>query len=121
MIRLHEWCDDAEERFSEREMRDLPEVKRQVEKGIAQLWRCESERNAAWCVTRLDRDACGFEWVVVLFEGSGLHEFVPLFLQAAKDRNIPVRAHMDARRKGLLRMLKRYGAVAREVVVTSSW
>ena len=117
MIRLHDWCDQAEAGLIVSGGRDLPELKRQVQTGIAQLWKCEKGHRVAWCVTRLDRDAAGDEWVICLFEGTGLHEFIPLFVQAADEKGIPLRAHLNAKRPGLLRMVQRYGFEPTEIVV----
>lgn len=117
MIRLRSWCDEAQRCLGVSGGRDLPVIARQVREGVAQLWECESERSHAWVVTRVDADEAGVEWCIVLFEGSGLHEFVPHFVDAARERGIPLRAHLRAGRPGLVRMASRYGFVPTEVVV----
>ena len=62
--------------------------------GVAQAWQCDSEQHHALVVTRLDQNPT--EWVVVAFEGSGMHVFGPLFIAAARDRGIPLRAHVTS-------------------------
>lgn len=60
--------------------------------GISQVWECSSDAHHAYVVTRLDSNPT--EWVIVAFEGSGMHEFGKHFVQAARERGIPLRAHV---------------------------
>lgn len=117
MIELRPWNGEAQRCLAVSGGRDLPVIARQVKEGVAQLWECESERSHAWVVTRVDADEAGVEWCIVLFEGSGLHEFVPHFVDAARARGIPLRAHLRADRPGLLRMVRKYGFGPTEIVV----
>jgi hypothetical protein len=117
MIRLAQWSAEVERNLQISAGRDLPEIKAQVLSGVAQLWECESVQSHAWCVTRLDRDSARTEWVIVLLEGSGLHEFVPFFTQAAEEKGLEMRVHLDARRPGLERMAKRHGFFTTELVM----
>jgi hypothetical protein len=117
VIARRAWNAEAERDLARSAGRDMAVIRRQVQADVAMLWECESDRNHAWCVTRLDADEAGAEWVIVLFEGSGLHEFVPLFVEAADSRGLPLRAHLNARRPGLKRMAARYGFEVTELVV----
>ena len=76
----------------------------EVRQGISQLWECSSEKHHAYCVTRLDRNP--IEWCIVAFEGSGLMEFGPQFIAAARSRGVPLRAHVaDKRVERMVRWL----------------
>tara|TARA_B100000446_G_scaffold185938_3_gene211050 strand:+ start:6465 stop:6809 length:345 start_codon:yes stop_codon:yes gene_type:complete len=90
---------------------DLEEIREEVKAGLAVLWRCESSEKGGFVVTRIDGD----EFVVVLGEGSGAHEFLPHFVQFARSRKLKIRTHVT--RKGMIRVWKRYGVFLSEYVL----
>ena len=104
MIRQAQWCDRAAMGLS----RALPPqtlhyVGREVCRGISQLWECSSDPDHAWCVTRIDRNPTTL--VIVAFEGTGIVRFAPPFIEAARARRLPIRAHTVSR--GMARLLER--------------
>lgn len=92
MIKIAAWCADAERELA----RALPPVILQIiateiARGVSMLWQCDDGVHRAWCVTRVDPDPR--EFVIVAFAGSGLMSFGPHFIEAARSRGIPLRAH----------------------------
>jgi hypothetical protein len=88
-------------------------VGEEVRQGISQLWECSSDHHHAYCVTRLERSPV--EWCIVAYEGSGMMLFGPLFVEAAKARGIPLRAHVAS--PVVERLLRRIGLKRSEVVL----
>lgn len=83
---------------------DLADIRREVEQGVSVLWECQSEgQPQAYVVTRLE----GLEWVIVLGEGRGFFDFMPLFVRHARGRGWRLRTHVQ--RRGLVRMWNRLG------------
>lgn len=91
-------------------------VQSEVERGIAKLWRCEDEAHSAWVVTRLDANPT--EWVIVAFEGTGMHRFGTYFVQAAKMQGVTLRAHVTS--PVVERLLRRLGLERSEVILRKS-
>lgn len=82
-------------------------LKRDVENGWAQLWRCQSEKNCAYAITRIVDAGRNRELLIECFEGSGVREFIPIFINVARGFGLTVRA--DVIREGLVRMLAPMG------------
>jgi hypothetical protein len=82
-------------------------LKADVARGDAQLWRCQSERNCAYAVTRIVDAGTHRELLIECFEGSGVREFIPTFINVARGFGMTVRA--DVMRDGLVRMLAPMG------------
>lgn len=66
-------------------------IAREVQSGLSTLWHCKSDAHEAFCVTRIDNNPR--EFVFVAFEGSGVLEFGPKFISAAKSLGLPMRLH----------------------------
>jgi hypothetical protein len=67
---------------------------KQVRTGVAQLFRIRDARDCLYIVTRVDRDPT--EWAICYARGSGVAKFGPLIIGVAKQRGMPLRAHVDA-------------------------
>lgn len=94
---------------------DLALLKEQAKRGQATLWQCSNDGEPeALVLTRLD-GSVNPEFVIVLGEGRGFFDYMPLFLHYAKKNNWPVRAHV--KRRGLLRMFSRLGLELDEYVL----
>lgn len=92
MIRTAQWSDGAAQVLSRAlPPRTLRYIQAEVQRGISQLWECESEHHHAWCVTRIDRNPMTL--VIVAFAGSGMLHFAPAFIGAASERGLRLRAH----------------------------
>jgi hypothetical protein len=103
------WTDEMDDRLRVSAGDDLEIIRREVRTGIAQLWQCEKDgRPEAWVVTRVDgTEQDGYEWVIVLGEGRGFFDYMPLFVSHARDKGLPIRTHV--KRRGLIRMWERLG------------
>lgn len=98
------WTDDMDDRLRVSAGADLATIKQEVRQGIGQLWECrKNDRPEAWVVTRKDDDA----WVIVLGEGRGFFDYMPLFVDHARERGLSLRTHV--KRRGLIRMWERLG------------
>jgi hypothetical protein len=88
---------------------DLAVIRSQVEQGIARLWECtHNGQPEAWVVTRIDgADEGAPELVIVLGEGKGFFNYMPLFVQWARSKGLEIRTHV--KRRGLIRMWSRLG------------
>ena len=108
MIRQVAWSAEASERLARAlpgAVRDI--VAREVLTNVAQLWECKDELHQAYVVTRIDVNP--LELVVVAYEGSGMMHFGPHFVNWARDRGMPCRAHVtNPLVERLLRKLKLY-------------
>jgi len=91
---------------------DLEIIRDQVQRGVAMLWKCHSEKSEGYVVTRLDP---GPEFVIVAAAGSGFFEFAPEFLKIARQQGVTVRTHVQ--RKGLIRMWNRLGLNVDEYIL----
>lgn len=80
------------------------------------LWECRDDKHAALCVTRVDANPT--EFVIVAFEGTGLLTFAPYFIEVARERGIPLRAHTTSR--FMLRLLRRVGFRLEEYVARAA-
>ena len=108
MIKQIPWSDTAERGLVISAGDDMNIIKNQVLTGRAQLWEHHLNGKHGYIVTRIDVEGLGTELVLVLGEGSGLHDAVPLFKQVAVDLGIKgMRVHV--KRKGLIRMFSRHG------------
>lgn len=105
------WTDPVDDFLAVSAGSDLSIIKDEVLKNQAQLWRCQSDKNLAYVVTRIEFK----ELVIVLFEGSGIDEFMPLFINRATELNLTIRAHV--KRKGLLKMGRKLGFELAEYVI----
>jgi len=120
MIRLEPWSD-----FAERELRrvaglDLPDIRREVELGIAQLWHCsDAEGRGGYVVTRVERRGDSREWVWLACAGKGYHAFVPAFLEAAQANALPIRVYVN--RKGMQRLYEHLGFDVSEIILRKGW
>jgi len=107
MINQIPWSDAAEKGLLISAGEDMAIIKNQVLNGVAQLWEHNLNGTHGFIVTRIDVEGLGTELVLVLGEGSGLNEAVPLFKQVALDLGIKsIRVHV--KRKGLIRMFSRH-------------
>ena len=102
-VNLAEWTIETEQQLQISAGDDLAIIKDDVANQRANLWLCQSDKNRAYVVTRIDYN----ELVIVLFEGSGLYEFMPLFIDRATELNLKIRAHI--KRKGLIKMGQKLG------------
>lgn len=116
MIRLEPWNDFAERALFRVEGLGVLDVKREVEEGISQLWHCtDADGSGGYVVTRLERRPSGVEWVLLAGVGRGFHKFAPLFVNAAAEAGVQVRAHVS--RPGMVRMYDRIGFRVSEYVL----
>lgn len=116
MIRLEPWNDFAERALVRVEGLGIVDVKREVEEGISQLWHCTGDDGSGgYVVTRLEQRPSGREWVLVAGVGRGFRQFAPLFLNAAREAGVRIRAHVN--RPGMVRMYDRLGFHISEYVL----
>lgn len=94
----------------------LPYLKREVEAGVAKLWRCQDGDYEAFLITRVDDNPR--ELVICYAEGRGLHRFADAFLAAARAAGVPLRAHTQS--PFLARYLRRFGFVQAEYVLRAA-
>ena len=87
-------------------------IEAEVRAGISALWECSQAEHHAYCVTRVDQNPTTF--VIVAFEGTGMHLFAPSFIAAAESRNLPMRAHTVS--PIVARLIRRYGFRTAEFV-----
>lgn len=108
MIRLIAWNDAARDALACVEDLDIPITQSQVNDGSSQLWECtDADGVAGYVVTRLV-DECGLrEWFWVACAGRHYHQFVPAFLEAAREYSLPVRVYVT--RPGMQRIYQRLG------------
>jgi hypothetical protein len=67
---------------------------REVRAGISQLWECNDGQDTLYVVTRVDQNPR--ELVICAAVGSGLRKFAPVFLARAREKGLPVRAHVES-------------------------
>jgi hypothetical protein len=116
MIRLEPWNDFAERALARVEGLGIVDIQREVEEGISQLWHCtDPDGSGGYVVTRLEQRPSGREWVLVAGVGRGFHKFAPLFVNAAEEAGVQVRAHVH--RRGMVRMYDRIGFEVSEYVL----
>lgn len=121
MIRLSPWCVEAEFYISKAlNYWALADIRAQVESGIAQLWECQHGEHGGWVVTRIDKteQPRGVEWCWIACAGKGFAHFAPLFVNAAKQYDLPIRGHVT--RPGLVRMYERFGFKYSETIMRKS-
>lgn len=106
-----QWDDPINAALAKSAGDDLPKIRYQVRKGLAQLWLCESSEYRAHLVTRIDDN----ELVIVCFEGSGVCQIMPLFINRAKELNLSIRAHVT--RKGFFKFAERLNFKLSEYVM----
>lgn len=118
MIRTVPWTPEIAQKLSRAlgSALVLELVGEEVRQGISQLWECSNDQHRAYCVTRLERNPV--EWCVVAYEGSGMMQFGPLFVEAARARSIPLRAHVAS--PVVERLLRRIGLKRSEVVMRAA-
>lgn len=115
MITRVSWDESAERAF----LRALPDqlirsiVSDEVRNGISRLWLCKSAEHAAYCVTRLENNPR--EFVIVAFEGTGMHLFANSFIHAADSQHLAIRAHIA--NPVMTRLLRKYGFRPRETIL----
>jgi len=120
MIRLEPWSDFAERELQRIAGLDLPDIRREVVAGISQLWHCrDAHGNGGYVVTRLERRGDSLEWVWLAGAGKGFHQFVGLFLEAAREAALPIRVYID--RKGMRRIYERLGFHVSETIMRKRW
>lgn len=108
------WCDEAARGLSRAlEGPILGIVEAEVRAGVSMLWECRDGDHRAYCVTRVDFNPT--EFVIVAFEGTGMHRFGPTFIEAAKVRGIPMRAHTVS--PVVARLIRRFGFKESEFVL----
>ena len=116
MIRLEPWNDFAERALVRVEGLGIVDVKREVEEGISQLWHCtDADGSGGYVVTRMEQRPSGREWVLVAGVGRGFHKFVQIFIHAAQEAGVSIRAHVH--RPGMVRMYDRVGFQVSEYVL----
>ena len=111
IIAAVDWADIHNEKLKKSAGDDLAFVRDQVRRGVAVLWRCESDRGGGFAVTRID----GPELVIVLGEGSAAAVFIPHFIKYAKQKGLGIRTHV--KRRGLIRIYERFGLGVSEYVL----
>lgn len=117
MIREIPWSPDVGARLMHHASREcLPFLAREVQAGAAQLWECSDGDDSLTVITRLDSNPT--EWVMCYVQGSGLRKFAPQFVELARQRGWPLRAHTTDRR--VVRMLRRHGFRLGEFVLRCS-
>jgi hypothetical protein len=110
-----EWRDEHDAQLAVSAGDDLALLKQQAKRGQATLWQCSKDgESEALVLTRLDGQD-NPEFVIVLGEGRGFFDYMPLFVHYAKKNNWPIRTHV--KRKGLLRMWSRLGLELDEYVL----
>jgi imidazolonepropionase-like amidohydrolase len=111
------WSEEAEARMRHPAAGKCIEfLRREVEQGIAKLWRFWDVRDEAYCITRLDSNPD--ELVVCYFEGSGMLKFGREILAASHSQGIPVRAHTT--QPAVARLMRRAGLAHSEFVLRST-
>lgn len=91
---------------------DLAGIRDEVQDGAASLYRFDHNRGSTWVVLRGE----GSELVVVAMAGAGLHNVAAAIISSARRSGFAsLRCHTD--RAGMERMLRRYGAERREIVI----
>lgn len=116
MITKVPWSAEAESRMDHPAAGNcLTFLRREVEQGIAALWKCEDGKDRAYMVTRLDSNPS--ELVICYFQGSGLVKFGAEIVAQAHAKKIPVRIHTV--RAGIVRMARRLGLVNQEIIMRS--
>lgn len=106
------WNAEAEQGLRVSAGADLGIIRQEVEAGVCELWHCISDSDQAYVVTRRELPK---EWVLVCGEGSGFHEFAPVFIKAAKARKLSIRTHV--KRRGMIKLWARYGLNLDEFVL----
>lgn len=106
------WDEFAEKGLRVSAGKDMEFIRREVESGISILWRCESDKNSAYAVTRYEPPS---DIVIVCGEGSGLREFGPYFIAAAKSKGLAIRTHV--KRRGLIKVWQSMGLQIDEYVL----
>jgi hypothetical protein len=110
-----EWRDEHDSQLVVSAGDDLALLKQQAKRGQATLWQCSKDGEPeALVLTRLDGQE-NPEFVIVLGEGRGFFDYMPLFVHYAKKNKWPIRTHV--KRKGLLRMWSRLGLELDEYVL----
>ena len=116
MIRLEPWSDFAERELVRVEGLGVVDVKREVQEGVSQLWHCaDADGSNGYVVTRLEQRPSGVEWVFVAGVGRGFYKFIAVFIKAALEAGVPIRAHVN--RRGMVRMYDRIGFRVSEYVL----
>lgn len=121
VVRQCAWCVEAEFHLSKAlNYWALADTRAQIDAGVAQLWDCNDGEFGGYVVTRIDRteQPRGAELVLVAGAGRGLRHFVPMFIDAARRFQLPVRTHV--RRPGLVRMYERLGFKNSETIMRLS-
>lgn len=106
-----DWTNKEDKKLSVSAGKDLDLIKEQVRKGKAELWKCTGKNKKAYIVTKLDVN----ELVIVLFEGSGIDDFLPFFINRAIELNLTIRAHV--KRKAFLRIGRKHGFKLAEYII----
>lgn len=105
------WSDDAHLALIKTISEDDNEwIQKEIEKDIAQLWKVNG--GELWAVTRGEWD----ELVLCCVAGNGLHDFMPYLINQARKQGFKS-MRCQTNRKGLIKMLERYGVRQREVVL----
>lgn len=118
VVRQCLWCVEAEYHLGKAlNYWALADIRAQVDEGRAQLWDCNDGEFGGYVVTRIDRteQPRGAELVIVAGGGRGFRHFVPMFLEAAKQFELPVRAHV--KRRGMVRLYERVGFQQSETIM----
>lgn len=117
MIRLEPWSDFAQRALARVEGLGIVDIQHEVEQGISQLWHCidPADGSGGYVVTRLEQRPSGREWVLVAGVGRGFHKFVQIFIAAAAEAGVSIRAHVH--RRGMVRMYDRVGFQVSEYVL----
>lgn len=117
MIERVNWSGEAEQFLARALNRSvLAIVAAEVSQGVSMLWHCESSEHRAYCVTRVHPNPR--ELVIVAFAGSGMHTFAPAFLQAARSRGLPLRAHTVS--PVVARLVRKFGFQQSEYVLRAA-
>jgi hypothetical protein len=93
-------------------------VKDQVDAGVAKLWHCKDDHDECYIVTRLE--PAPKELCFVCAAGTGALKFGKEFIARADELNIPVRCHVSADKKGIMRLWQRLQFNPSEIVLRRS-
>ncbi len=108
-IILHsQWLHNATAGLSHALRGDLPLLKAQVNRGIAQLWEIYSDYGKSWMISRVENLKGQHELVICCYQGCDLKNIAPLVVESAKRQGFAsIRFHTH--RKGLNRLIEDLG------------
>lgn len=106
------WCDKVARSVAKSagSEENLKAIEAEVISGVARVWWCHGGENHGHMITRLENK----ELVLIVGEGKGFDAAFPYVLAHVEKHNLSFRTHV--KRKGLIRMYKKYGVLVDEYV-----